>query len=160
VNTSAEHINASLPTAPTQQWLRDQLGQAGLRATRQRLLILESLVVETGHPTAEQVYRRVLHHDASVSLGTVYKALDSFVTAGLTKRVPTAEGASRRYDADCSSHHHLYCTNTQEIIDYCDPQLDALIQEFIEARGFKNFRPRSFSLHITGERADLATGQQ
>lgn len=159
MSTSAEHPNAPLPTAPTPQWLRDRLAQAGLRATRQRLLILENLVLAAGHPTAEQVYRRVLHHDATVSLGTVYKALDCFVTAGITKRVSTAEGACRRYDADCSTHHHLYCTDTQEIIDYCDPQLDALIQEFIAARGFKNFRPRSFSLHITGERADLANDQ-
>jgi Fur family peroxide stress response transcriptional regulator len=156
VNTSAEHSTAALPTAPTQEWLRERLAQAGLRATRQRLLILESLVVAKGHPTAEQVHRCVLSHDATVSLGTVYKALDSFVSAGLTKRVSTADGASRRYDADCSAHHHLYCTNTQEIIDYCDPQLDALIQEFIAARGFKNFRPRSFSLHITGERPDTS----
>ena len=160
MSTFSEHSDASLPTAPTQQWLRDRLAQAGLRATRQRLLILESLVLATGHPTAEQVYRQVLHHDATVSLGTVYKALDSFVATGLTKRVSTAEGASRRYDADCSSHHHLYCTATQEIIDYCDPQLDALIQEFIAARGFKNFRPRSFSLHIIGERADVASDPQ
>lgn len=145
--------------APTQQWLRARLAQAGLRATRQRLLILENLVVATGHPTAEQVHRDVRAHDATVSLGTVYKTLDCFVSAGLTKRVPTAEGASRRYDADCSTHHHLYCTATQEIIDYCDPQLDALIQEFIAARGFPNFQPRSFSLHIVGERTDPA-GEQ
>jgi Fur family peroxide stress response transcriptional regulator len=159
VSTSAEHFSAALPVAPTADWLRNRLAQAGLRATRQRLLILESLVVAKGHPTAEQVHRCVLSHDATVSLGTVYKALDSFVTAGLTKRVPTAEGASRRYDADCSAHHHLYCMDTQEIIDYCDPQLDSLIKEFIAARGFKNFRPLSFSLHITGERADLPAAE-
>ncbi|SMC00295.1 ferric uptake regulator, Fur family [Hymenobacter roseosalivarius DSM 11622] len=160
MSTSAKPSDASLPAAPTRQWLRDRLAQAGLRATRQRLLILESLVVAKGHPTAEQVHRQVLRHDATLSLGTVYKALDSFVTTGLSKRVPTAEGACRRYDADCSTHHHLYCSDTQEIIDYCDPQLDALIREFLEARGFQNFRPRSFSLHITGERADLANEPQ
>jgi Fur family peroxide stress response transcriptional regulator len=160
VSTSATYSDDTLPVAPTRQWLRDRLTQAGLRATRQRLLILESLVVAKGHPTAEQVHRQVLAHDATVSLGTVYKALDCFVTTGLSKRVPTAEGACRRYDADCSTHHHLYCSDTQEIIDYCDPQLDALIRQFLEARGFQNFRPRSFSLHITGERADLANGPQ
>ena len=159
MSTSTEHTDASLPTAPTRQWLRDRLTKAGLRATRQRLLILERVVVAKGHPTAEQVHRQVLTYDATVSLGTVYKALDSFVTLGLCKRVLTAEGACRRYDADCTTHHHLYCSNTQEIIDYCDPQLDALIQDFLEARGFQDFRPRSFSLHITGERADPTNEQ-
>lgn len=132
--------------------LRQRLAQAGLRATQQRLLILESLLTLPGHPTAEQVHRRVVAHSPSVSLGTVYKALDSFVTAGLSRRVADPDGASRRYDADCSEHHHLYCTDTQEIIDYCDPQLDALIREFFAARGLANFQPQSFSVHITGTR--------
>ncbi|WP_170934702.1 Fur family transcriptional regulator [Hymenobacter gelipurpurascens] len=135
---------------PTHGQLRGRLTQAGLRATRQRLVILESLLVLPGHPTAEQVHRRVAAQSPTISLGTVYKALDSFVAAGLTRRVASAEGSSRRYDADCSEHHHLFCTATQEIIDYCDPQLDQLIREFFAERGLQNFQPHSFSLHITG----------
>nr|WP_262894870.1 Fur family transcriptional regulator [Hymenobacter guriensis] len=123
-----------------------------MRATRQRLVILESLLVLPGHPTAEQVHRRVAEAAPSISLGTVYKALDSFVEAGLTRRVASAEGASRRYDADCTEHHHLFCTDTQEIIDYCDPQLDELIRGFFAAKGLQNFQPHSFSLHITGNK--------
>ncbi|WP_303311331.1 Fur family transcriptional regulator [Hymenobacter sp. BT730] len=147
--------NTHLPfTPPTRSRLRELLVQAGLRATQQRILILESLTQLSGHPTAEQVHRAVLGASSSISLGTVYKALDSFVAAGLTKRVAVAEGASRRYDADCSEHHHLFCTDTQEIIDYCDPQLDALIRDFFATRGLRNFQPTSFSLHITGSRRD------
>ncbi|QJX48398.1 transcriptional repressor [Hymenobacter taeanensis] len=140
----------SLSAPPTQDQLRGRLGQAGLRATRQRVVILESLLTLPGHPTAEQVHRRVVTQEPTISLGTVYKALDAFVAAGLTRRVASAEGASRRYDADCSEHHHLFCTNTQEIMDYCDPQLDHLIRDFFAARGLQNFQPHSFSLHITG----------
>ncbi|SNR32039.1 MULTISPECIES: Fur family transcriptional regulator [Hymenobacter] len=132
--------------------LRSRLAQAGLRATRQRLVILESLLTLPGHPTAEQVHRHVVGHSPSISLGTVYKALDSFVAAGLTRRVASAEGASRRYDADCTEHHHLFCTDTQEIIDYCDPQLDELIRQFFAARELEGFQPRSFSLHVVGTR--------
>ncbi|MCA8830698.1 Fur family transcriptional regulator [Hymenobacter pini] len=137
---------------PTPQQLRERLAAAGLRATQQRLLILESLVVLPGHPTAEQVHRRVTEQAPSLSLGTVYKTLDSFVAAGLTKRVASAEGSSRRYDADCTEHHHLFCTDTQEIIDYCDPQLDAIIREFFATKGLTGFQPHSFSLHITGSK--------
>ncbi|MBC6990230.1 Fur family transcriptional regulator [Hymenobacter sp. BT491] len=141
---------------PDRAQVRARLAQAGLRATQQRIVILESLMVLPGHPTAEQVHRRVVLETPTISLGTIYKALDSFVASGLIKRVAAAEGASRRYDADCSAHHHLYCTDTQEIIDYCNPQLDLLIQEFFAARGFQNFQPRAFSLHITGEKVDAA----
>jgi Fur family peroxide stress response transcriptional regulator len=153
VNNSVD--NAPMhSTPPSRSRLRELLGQAGLRATQQRILILESLMQLSGHPTAEQVHRSVVAGSPSISLGTVYKALDSFVAAGLTKRVAAADGTSRRYDADCSAHHHLFCTDTQEIIDYCDPQLDALIRDFFATRGLKNFQPTSFSLHITGSRLD------
>ncbi|MET4106196.1 Fur family transcriptional regulator [Hymenobacter sp. UYP22] len=133
-------------------FLRERLLAVGLRATQQRLLILECLLVLPGHPTAEQVHRQAVEQAPSLSLGTVYKTLDSFVAVGLTKRVASAEGGSRRYDADCTEHHHLFCTNTQEIIDYCDPQLDALIRDFFAAKGLSDFQPHSFSLHITGNK--------
>ncbi len=138
--------------AATPGYLPQQLAQAGLRATRQRVLILESLLVLPGHPTAEQVHQHVRAQAESISLGTVYKTLDSFVAAGLTRRVASAEGSARRYDADCTEHHHLFCTDTQEIIDYCDPQLDALIRDFFAARGLPGFQPHSFSLHVKGSR--------
>lgn len=146
------HLSDHHHATPDPGLLRARLAQAGLRATRQRVVILESLLTLPGHPTAEQVHRRVTSEAPGISLGTVYKALDSFVAAGLTRRVASAEGASRRYDADCTEHHHLFCTNTQEIIDYCDPQLDALIREFFATKGLENFQPRSFSLHITGDK--------
>ncbi|UOR07272.1 transcriptional repressor [Hymenobacter aerilatus] len=142
----------SATSSPTPAHVRDLLTRAGLRATQQRVLILGGLLALRDHPTAEQVHRQVAAEAPTLSLGTVYKALDSFVVAGLVKRVAVADGAARRYDADCSPHHHLFCTATQEILDYRDPQLDQLIQEFLAARGFENFQPHSFSLHITGEK--------
>ncbi|MFD2783991.1 Fur family transcriptional regulator [Hymenobacter rubripertinctus] len=143
--------------APTPEPLPQRLARVGLRATRQRVLILDGLLTLPGHPTAEQVHQHVTRQVPSISLGTVYKTLDSFVAAGLTRRVASAEGSSRRFDADCTEHHHLFCTNTQEIIDYCDPQLDALIRDFFATKGLPDFQPRSFSLHITG---DKVTGPQ
>lgn len=150
----------SSSACPTPQQLRSRLAQAGLRATRQRVRILESLSVLCDHPTAEQVHRQVVATDPTVSLGTVYKALDSFVAAGLITRVAAADGAARRYDADCSAHHHLYCPDTQEIIDYRDPQLDALIRDFFATRQLSGFQPQGFSLHITGTRPRLDDGQK
>ncbi|MCB2376736.1 transcriptional repressor [Hymenobacter sp. BT635] len=142
----------SLPCQPDQAALRQRLATAGLRATTQRILILESLLLLPGHPTAEQVHRQVVLTEPTVSLGTVYKTLDSFVAAGLTKRVASTEGACRRYDSDCTAHHHLYCTDTKEIIDYSNPELDALIRTFFATHGLENFQPHSFSLHIAGSR--------
>nr|WP_262907852.1 Fur family transcriptional regulator [Hymenobacter sp. 15J16-1T3B] len=137
---------------PDRDQLHQRLTEAGLRATQQRMVILEALLTLPGHPTAEQVFRRVRPAHPTISLGTVYKALDSFVAAGLLKRVADADGTRRRYDTDCTNHHHLVCQDTQEIIDYCDPKLDQLLQEFFAARGFEHFQPHSFSLHITGVR--------
>ncbi|WP_167851912.1 Fur family transcriptional regulator [Hymenobacter elongatus] len=148
---SSDHLHPAV-SRPEPAVLQQRLAAAGLRATHQRILILESLLVLPGHPTAEQVHRQVMANTPTVSLGTVYKTLDSFVEVGLTKRVASADAQCRRYDSDCSEHHHLYCTDTKEIIDYCNPQLDALIRDFFAKQGLENFQPHSFSLHIAGTR--------
>jgi len=151
VTLSSDHTDFAA-CQPDRAVLRQRLAAAGLRATTQRILILESLLLLPGHPTAEQVHRQVVLTEPTVSLGTVYKTLDSFVAVGLTKRVASAEGACRRYDSDCTAHHHLYCTDTKEIIDYSNPELDAVIREFFATHGLDNFQPHSFSLHIAGSR--------
>lgn len=131
--------------------LRQSLAQAGLRATPQRLAILGALRALRGHPTAEQVHQVVRPAQPQLSLGTVYKTLDALVAAGLTRRVAAAEGHARRYDADLSAHHHLVCSETQQILDYADPELDALLRDYFSRRALPgNFRIESVAVHVAG----------
>jgi Fur family peroxide stress response transcriptional regulator len=135
------------------QELRERILQAGLKATQQRIVILEALVARHGsHPTAEEVFQQLQTQNPGISLGTVYKTLDSFVETELVKQVLSA--GSRRYDLHDHAHGHIYCTNTKEIIDYSDPDLDKLMAEFFQSRNFENFSLHHVSVQIVGRKTD------
>jgi Fur family transcriptional regulator, iron response regulator len=86
-----------------------RLRAAGLRPTRQRLL-LARLLVENGdrHVTAEQLHAEAFNSDMQVSLATVYNTLHQFVEAGLLQQVVVEPGRSY-FDTNTADHHHFYC---------------------------------------------------
>ena len=61
---------------------------------------------------------------------------------------------SRRYDINDQAHGHIYCTNTKEIIDYANPDLDQLLTEFFQSRRFENFNLHHVSVQIVGRKTD------
>lgn len=135
------------------QELRERILEGGLKATQQRIVILEALVARHGsHPTAEEVFQQLQHTNPGISLGTVYKTLDTFVEAELASQVFSA--GSRRYDLNDQAHGHIYCTNTKEIIDFTDPELNKLMAEFIQSRRFENFSIQHVSVQIVGRKTD------
>jgi Fur family transcriptional regulator, peroxide stress response regulator len=135
--------------------LKQKLSEAGLKATSQRIAIYDALLRLGDHPKAEQVYEQVHQQHPSLSLGTVYKTLDTLVKAGLIRKVFTQEDCMR-YDADTSSHNHIYCTNTGEIVDYYDEELETLIKDFLAKKNIRNLSIQDIRLHINGEKDNPA----
>lgn len=78
----------------------------GIRCTRQRLEVYDTLAACKCHPTAEQLHRLVLERSPGTSLATVYNTLEAFTSAGLCRKMTTSSGGAR-YDADLSNHLHL-----------------------------------------------------
>ncbi|MBK9982145.1 MAG: transcriptional repressor [Saprospiraceae bacterium] len=60
------------------------------------------------HPAVENIIEYIKIKHPNISIGTVYKVLDSFVENGLLKKVKS-ENDIMRYDAVLHHHHHLYC---------------------------------------------------
>ncbi|WP_026463986.1 Fur family transcriptional regulator [Adhaeribacter aquaticus] len=137
----------------SRQELRNQLITVGLKATQQRIVILEALeALHPHHPSAEAVHQKLQSENPGISLGTVYKTLDSFVEVNLAKRV-LSEG-SRRYDLTDKAHGHIYCTNTKEIIDFSDPDLEKLMETYFQQKNFQNFKVSTISVQITGSKTN------
>ena len=86
-----------------------RLRAAGLRPTRQRLL-LARLLLENGnrHVTAEQLHAEAAASELQVSLATVYNTLHQFVEAGLLQQVVVEPGRSY-FDTNTAAHHHFFC---------------------------------------------------
>jgi len=129
------------------------LKEAGLKATQQRIVILSTLYDHLDHPSPEEVYKHVKKVNPSISLGTVYKTLECLVDAGLIHKVATSDGLMR-YDGETAAHSHIYITNTNEIIDFKDDSLNELINRYMDDKEIKNLKVRKISLRIEAEKID------
>ena len=126
-----------------------KLSEKGLRVTPQRIAILSAILKLDNHPTAEYIIAYIKKNHPNISVGTVYKVLDSFVENNLLKKVKT-EGGIMRYDPLQNNHHHLYCEKTDRIEDYQDDQLDEMITAYFHNKGIENFNIQNIQLQITG----------
>ena len=87
-----------------------------MRYSRQRELILKKVAVLDNHPTAEEIYREASRECPNLSLGTVYRNLNSLTAAGLVRRVPVP-GQADRFDHSLHRHGHLCCTRCGSVTD-------------------------------------------
>jgi len=129
---------------------RDKLQEKGLKVTPQRVAIYEAIIKLNNHPAAENVIDYIKKNHPNISVGTVYKVLDSLVENELLKKVKT-EKDIMRYDAVLSNHHHLYCAETDRIEDYEDEKLNKFINEYFKKNKVKNFKVQDIKLQITGQ---------
>lgn len=86
---------------------RNLFARHGLRCTKQRVEVYETLHKTRSHPTAEEIHTTICGCDCGcqTSLATVYNALEALWRAGLVRRILTPNGA--RYDANVDDHLHL-----------------------------------------------------
>lgn len=86
------------------------------RMTTQRRMILDSLRSVTSHPTADDVYEMVRQKLPRISLGTVYRNLETLANAGVIQRLEVG-GTQRRYDGAIESHPHGRCLSCGRVVD-------------------------------------------
>jgi len=91
------------------------LKKSGLKATFQRMHILESIEVN-GHMSIEAIYEKVAKTHASLSLATVYKNIILMVEKGVLVEVPIS-GKKAKYELAKADHIHLVCTECGDIED-------------------------------------------
>jgi Fur family transcriptional regulator, peroxide stress response regulator len=90
--------------------IREIFDRHELRCTRQREQIYIALTETRSHPTAEELFQMVAadSREPTLSLATVYNALEAFTECGLVRRIPCPTGSGAcHYDADTSEHVHL-----------------------------------------------------
>lgn len=122
---------------------------AGLNVTPQRIAVYRALLESEEHPTPEALYERVRRGMPSLSLATIYKALDTLESIGLVRPVPIVSD-KRRYDANDRPHHHLVCSSCGSIRDYYNHELDRLMPKRVGG----GFVPQSVSVNVCGICAD------
>ena len=87
-----------------------------MRNSKQRDLILNIINESYCHPTAEEIYNEGLNTIPNISLGTVYRNLDTLQSLGSIRRIKL-ENNTYRYDRAEDNHAHFVCNKCQSITD-------------------------------------------
>src|SRR5262245_17124723 len=87
----------------------------GLRLTRQRIAIVDLFARDASHPTAQDLYERLLPKFPTMSFATVYNTLDALAKAGLSGALRLGNAA--RFDPNTMPHHHAVCDRCGAIVD-------------------------------------------
>lgn len=111
-----------LPSERREQELREALEADGHRFTTQRAAVYRTLAESTSHPTADEIFTSVRDRLPDISLATVYKALEAFVSAGLARKLTIGEGPAR-YDGRTEEHEHVRCVSCGRVADVDDLQV-------------------------------------
>jgi len=108
-------------------------GSRTLRNSKQRQTILDLVAASPEHMSAEEIYQQARLSQPNISLGTVYRNLDTLSEQGLIIRSSFADGKARYEMAGLDHHHHLICLQCGEIRNLVQcpmaPSLEAALQE-------------------------------
>lgn len=87
----------------------------------------------SGHPTVEDIHDKVVKTLPSISLNTVYKALDWMEKNRFAMSVPIRE-SKKKYCPDTEPHSHIICTLCGDITDSYKTEMEGLVPDSLKNR--------------------------
>ncbi|MDF1563220.1 MAG: transcriptional repressor [Deltaproteobacteria bacterium] len=127
--------------------------QNGYSVTPQRLALYRELVSTDQHPSPEILFEKVRAQMPTLSLATVYKAVDTFRALGVIADVSPLHDRMR-LDGNTEPHHHLICVDCKRVVDLSSGLLDQLKVPAEQASGFEVF---THSVQFTGRCPDCGS---
>jgi Fur family ferric uptake transcriptional regulator len=109
----------------------------GLRMTGQRRTIAEVLEEAEDHPDVEELHARAAARDARISIATVYRTVKLFEEAGILDKLEFGDGRARYEDAEREHHDHLIDMQSGAVIEFVDPEIEALQEKIAEKLGYR-----------------------
>src|ERR1700682_6597174 len=126
-------------TAPAaaRERLASWISARGLKATRQRDLIVDTFFSQTGHLSVDELVEKAKQRDPSIGAATVYRTMKIPADAGLAS-ARHFEGGQTRYEAALDRHHHdhLICTSCHEIFEFENERIEELQESVARDHGF------------------------
>ncbi len=105
------------------------------RLTKQRKKILEFVVENRIHPTAEQVYNEIKKEIPDITLATVYRNLHILVEEGKLLRLDVNH--EYHFDGFVEAHQHLVCIKCERIYDVGNDKIFKSVLKKINHPKFK-----------------------
>lgn len=109
----------------------------GLRMTEQRRTIASVLESSDDHPDVDELYARASAVDPGISIATVYRTVKLFEEAGILEKLEFGDGRARYEDAEREHHDHLIDVTTGDVVEFVDPEIEALQEKIARRLGYK-----------------------
>ena len=109
---------------------RNILKENGLKATKQRLLILEILHENRQHPSSEIIFKELEKRGEHIALSSVYNILDAFCERNIINKFYSSDEIMR-FDVNTNFHVHLCSGGSSDIEDFCDEEICGHLQQYL-----------------------------
>ncbi len=123
--------------AAARERLATWIAARGLKATRQRDLIVDTFFNQTGHLSVDELLEKVTARDRTIGAATVYRTMKILTDAGLAT-ARHFEGGQTRYEAALDRHHHdhLICTSCGSIVEFENERIEELQDRVAQEHSF------------------------
>jgi Fur family ferric uptake transcriptional regulator len=112
-----------------------RLRSAGIRATAQRLSVLEALEGRRTAVSAQELHHELRQQGRSPGLATIYRALTALAEAGAVDTF-TREGEQAYRLCGTDHHHHLVCETCGSVQEVEAAQVESWITSVARRKGF------------------------
>ena len=113
----------------------DVLKSVSMKATKKRIMILESVRTSPSPVTAEDIYEK-LSQSLDISLSTVYRALNAMSDKGIIIKSVRQDGKTYFHYNDHQHKHELICSVCHRSVDVEDCPFDEISRKIAQKTGF------------------------
>jgi len=127
----------------TVKQLKEYLEKHNIKPSTIRLKVLEYLLGNRVHPTADDIYRNVLPYIPTLSKTSIYNTLELFADKGVVK-VLALDNNEACYDIDTRLHGHFKCRVCSRVYDFTIPHNVSMPHEL------KDFEVNAIDINFYG----------
>ncbi len=129
--------------------MKEDIQRLGLKATPQRMAILEYLSGNKTHPAAEDVYVTLLGRYPGLSRTTVYNVMTKLVERNVVRELDI-DPDRKRFDTFTEPHDHFYCRSCGKVYDVEDEAVAAARLENGSKKNMNGHQVEGLSVNFTG----------
>jgi Fur family ferric uptake transcriptional regulator len=119
--------------------LKQVIKDKGLKYTKQRELIFETILNCKKHLSAEDTYNLITekYPDEKIGIATVYRALAFLEEVHLISSI-SVDKTTRKFETNFKEHHdHLICTQCNKIVEFVNEKIEKEQDKIAKEHNFK-----------------------